>query len=184
VKVPLPRKAGSTASTRRIAFIKHYRTVILVESIFDYFDFYRLLHDQGRPVVVSTVGSYLSTEAMNIFKSLGVEHFIVAYDWDEAGKKGINQIASGVGGTVYYLGSMQPGQDPYEKLKEVISSISGFALRHLVTSAKNHQPATEKPINVSFISCGPRAQREVIFSPAGAEAAAKLFDEAVAKEYY
>jgi DNA primase len=27
-------------------FIKHYRTVILVEGIFDYFAFYRLLQDQ------------------------------------------------------------------------------------------------------------------------------------------
>ena len=61
-------------------FIKHFRTVILVEGIFDYFAFYRLLQDQGRPVVVSTLGSYLSAEAMGIFKSLGAEHFIVAYD--------------------------------------------------------------------------------------------------------
>jgi DNA primase len=68
-------------------FIKHYRTVILVEGIFDYFAFYRLLQDQGRPVVVSTLGSYLSAEAMGIFKQLGVEHFIVAYDWDAAGRK-------------------------------------------------------------------------------------------------
>jgi hypothetical protein len=158
--------------------------VILVEGIFDYFAFYRLLQDQGRPVVLSTLGSYLSREAMNLFRTLGVEHFIVAYDWDKAGKKGINQITSDLGGTVYYLGGMQPGQDPYEKLKDVIGAISGFSLRHLVASAKKHQSATEKPINVSFISCGPRAQREVVFSPSEAEAAAKLFDESDAKEYY
>jgi DNA primase len=45
--------------------------VILVEGIFDYFAFYRLLQDQGRPVVVSTLGSYLSAEAMGIFKHWG-----------------------------------------------------------------------------------------------------------------
>jgi DNA primase len=65
--------------------------VILVEGIFDYFAFYRLLQDQDRPVVVSTLGSYLSAEAMGIFKSLGVEHFIVAYDWDQTGKKAITR---------------------------------------------------------------------------------------------
>jgi DNA primase len=63
-------------------------------------------------VVVSTLESYLSAETMSIFKSLGIEHFIVAYDWDQTGKKAINQIASQLGGTVYYLGGMQPGQDP------------------------------------------------------------------------
>jgi DNA primase len=76
----LKQQAGETAITTKswlygidkaYRFIKHYRTVILVEGIFDYFAFYRLLQDQGRPVVVSTLGSYLSAEAMDIFKSLG-----------------------------------------------------------------------------------------------------------------
>ncbi|MBC2736565.1 MAG: hypothetical protein HF981_19550 [Desulfobacteraceae bacterium] len=165
-------------------FIKHYRTVILVEGIFDYFFFYGLLQDQGRPVVVSTLGSYLSAEAMGIFKSLGVEHFIVAYDWDQAGRKGIETIAAEVGGTVYYLGGMQPGQDPAEKLKGVIGSISGFSLKHLMASAKKHQPASEKPIHMSFISCGPVDKRDITFSPAEAESAALRPDEADANEYY
>jgi hypothetical protein len=165
-------------------FIKHYRTVILVEGIFDYFAFYRLLQDQGRPVVVSTLGSYLSAEAMSIFKSLGVEHFIVAYDWDQTGKKAITQIASQLGGEVYYLGGMQPGQDPAEKLKDVIGSISGFSLKHLMASAKKHQPKTDKPINVPFISCGPADKRDITFSPAEADQPAKLFDDSDATEYY
>jgi len=165
-------------------FIRHYRTVILVEGIFDYFAFYRLLQDQGRPVVVSTLGSYLSAEAMDIFKHLGVEHFIVAYDWDGAGRKGIEKIAAEVGGRVYYLGGMQPGQDPAEKLKDVIGSISGFSLRHLMASAKQHQPATEKPIHMSFISCGPADKREMIFSPAESEAFVWHPGKTEVAEYY
>jgi hypothetical protein len=165
-------------------FIKYYRAVILVEGIFDYFAFYRLLQDQGRPVVVSTLGSYLSAEAMGIFKQLGVEHFIVAYDWDAAGRKGIEKIAAEMGGTVYYLGGMKPGQDPAEKLKDVIGVINGFSLRHLMSSAKQHQPASEKPIHMSFISCGPAGKRNVVFSPAEAEAAVWHPDETDATEYY
>jgi hypothetical protein len=165
-------------------YIRHYRTVILVEGIFDYFAFYRLLQDQRRPVVVSTLGSYLSPEAMNIFKQLGVEHFIVAYDWDDAGRKGIEQVASGVGGTVHYLGGMKPGQDPYEMLKDVTGSISGFSLRHLMASAKMHQPETDKPIHLSFISLGPAGQRNVIFSPAEKASDAKLFDAEDPREYH
>jgi hypothetical protein len=189
----LKQQAGDSAITTKSwlygidkaqRFIKHYRTVILVEGIFDYFAFFRLLQDQERPVVVSTLGSYLSTEAMTIFKQLGVEHFIVAYDWDEAGRKGIEKIAAEVDGTVYYLGGMQPGQDPAEKLKDVIGSISGFSLRHLMASAKKHQSATDKPIHMSFISCGPADKREMIFNPAEAEEAAWWPEEASAKEYY
>jgi DNA primase len=165
-------------------FIRHYRTVIIVEGIFDYFAFYHLLQDQGRPVVVSTLGSHLSPEALNIFKSLGVEHFIVAYDWDEAGKKGITKVASQVGATVYYLGGMKPGQDPYDKLKGVSGAISGFSLKHLSESAKKHQAKTEKPISMSFISCGPPEQRNVLFSPAQNEQDPKLFTDSMVSEYY
>jgi hypothetical protein len=78
----------------------------------------------------------------------------------------MTQIASELGGTVYYLGGMKPGQDPAEKLKDVIGSISGFSLKHLMASAKQHQPASEKPIHMSFISCGPADKRNVVFSPA------------------
>ena len=165
-------------------FIKHYRTVILVEGIFDYFAFYNLLQDQDRPVVASTLGSYLSAEAMNIFKSLGVEHFIVAYDWDKTGRKGIERIASGVGGKVYYLGGMKPGQDPYDKLKGVSVAISGFSLKYLAASAKKHQSETDKPINMSFISCGPPGKRNVVFQPTDPEYDPNLFDEPDVTEYY
>ena len=79
--------------------------------------------------------------------------------------KGIEKIAAEVGGTVYYLGGMQPGQDPAEKLKDVIGSISGFSLRHLMASAKKHQAADgiASPFNMSFISCGPADKREMSF---------------------
>lgn len=189
----LKQQAGESAITTKswlygidkaYRFIKHYRTVILVEGIFDYFAFYRLLQDQDKPVVVSTLGSYLSDEAMGIFKTLGVEHFIVAYDWDQAGKKAIERIASQLGSTVYYLGGMQSGQDPAEKLKDVIGSINGFSLKHLMASAKQHQPASEKPIHMSFISCGPADKRDITFSPAEAEAAVWHPNEADATEYY
>jgi hypothetical protein len=70
-----------------------------------------------------------------------------------------------MGGTVYYLGGMKPGQDPAEKLKDVIGVINGFSLRHLMASAKQHQPASEKPIHMSFISCGPAGKRKCGLQP-------------------
>ena len=189
----LKQQAGTSSITTKswlygidkaARFIKHYRTVIMVEGIFDYFAFYRLLQDQGRPVVCLPWAPIFPPKRLAFSRSLGVEHFIIAYDWDQTGKKAINQIASKLGGTVYYLGGMQPGQDPAEKLKDVIGSISGFSLKHLMASAKQHQPASEKPIHMSFISCGPADKRDITFSPADSEATAWHPDETDATEYY
>ena len=63
-------------------------------------------------VVVSTFGSYLTPEAVNIIKELDIEHFIVAYNWDELGRNGIERIAAKFGGWVYYLGGLAEGQEP------------------------------------------------------------------------
>jgi DNA primase len=117
-------------------YIRQYRTIIFVEGIFDYFAFYNLLQDQDKPVVVSTLGSYLTPEAANILKGLDIEHFIVAYDWDEAARNGIERIAAKLGGWVYYLGGLAEGQDPYDMLKPVVNAISGFSLKHLKTDAQ------------------------------------------------
>lgn len=146
-------------------YIRHYKTIILVEGIFDYFAFYKLLQDMDKPIIVSTLGSNLTDEARGIFKGLGVENFIVAYDWDNAGRKAIKQIATEVGGTVYYLGGMTEEQDPAEKLKGVVSAISGFSLKHLMASAKRIQEKTDKPILISLITAGKREEREVVFKP-------------------
>jgi hypothetical protein len=101
-----------------------------VEGIFDYFAFYNLLRDQDKPVVVSTLGSYLSPEAAGILKSLDVEHFIVAHNWDELGRNGIERMAAKSNGWVYYLGGPAKDQDPYDMLKPVVNAISGFSLKH------------------------------------------------------
>ena len=108
----------------------------MVEGIFDYFAFYNLLQDQDKTVVVSTFGSYLTLEAASILKGLDVEHFIVAHNWDEAGRNRIERTAAKLGGWVYYLGGLAEGQDPYDMLKPVVNAISGFSLKHLKTDAQ------------------------------------------------
>jgi DNA primase len=117
-------------------YIRQYRTVILVEGIFDYFAFFTLLKDQDKPVVVSTLGSYLTPEAANILNGLGIEHFIVAYDWDAAGRSSIERMAFKSGGWVYYLGGLSDVQDPYDMLKPVVNAISGFSLKHLMSGVQ------------------------------------------------
>ena len=132
-EVPLSARGWLYGIEKAGRYIRQYRTIILVEGIFDYFAFYNLLQGQDKPVVVSTLGSYLTPEAANILKGLDIEHFIVAYDWDEAGRNGIERIAAKSGGWVYFLGGLAEGQAPYDILKPVVSTISGFSLKHLKT---------------------------------------------------
>ena len=146
-------------------YISHYKTVILVEGIFDYFSFYHLLQDMHKPIIVSTLGSNLTDEVKGILKELGIKNFIIAYDWDATGKKAIAKIARDIGGTVHYLGGMLEGQDPADKLKGVVNAISGFSLQHLMASAKRIQKTTDKPIFISHITTGKPDKREVVFKP-------------------
>ena len=131
-EVPLSNKGWLYGIETAGRYIRQYRTIILVEGIFDFFAFYNLLQDQDKPVVVSTLGSYITPESATILNDLDIEHFIVAYDWDELGRNGIERMAAGSGGWVYYLGGPAKDQDPYDMLKPVVDAISGFSLEHLM----------------------------------------------------
>ncbi len=130
-EVPLSASSWLYGMDKAWRYIRQYRTIILVEGLFDYFAFYNLLRDQDKAVMVSTLGSYLTPEAAAILKGLDIEHYIVAYDWDELGRNGIERIAAKTGGWVYYLGGLADGQDPYDMLKPVVDAISGFSLKHV-----------------------------------------------------
>ena len=129
-EVPISDRGRLYGIEKAERYIRQYRTIILVEGIFDYFAFYNLLQNQDKPVVVSTLGSYVTPEAASILKDLDIEHFIVAYDWDELGRNCIERIAARSGGWVYYLGGLAEDQDPYDMLKPVTDAISGFSLKH------------------------------------------------------
>ena len=135
-EIPLTTRGWLYGNEKAERYIRQYRTIILVEGIFDYFVFYNLLQDQDKPVVVSTLGSYVTPEATTILMSLDIEHFIVAYNWDELGRNGIERMAAKSNGWVYYLGGLAEGQDPYDMLKPVVNAISGFSLKHLKTDAQ------------------------------------------------
>ena len=130
-EVPLSAKSWLYGIEKAAPYIRQYRTIILVEGLFDYFAFYNLLHGQDKPVVVSTLGSYLTPDAANFLKRLEIENYIAAYDWDELGRNGIERAAVQSGGWVYYLGGLADGQAPYDKLEPVVSTMSGFSLERV-----------------------------------------------------
>jgi DNA primase catalytic core len=146
-------------------YIRRYKTVIIVEGVFDYFAFYRLFMDTSRPIVVATLGKHITDEAMALFKRLGVEHFIVAFDWDTAGKQAIHKAAEKCGGAVHYLGGMKEGEDPADMLKGLEGGITGFSMSRLLLAAKRVQPKTAKPVYVSHIVFQKQPQREVVLKP-------------------
>ncbi len=136
-EVPLSARGWLYGIEKAARYIRQYRTIILVEGIFDYFAFYNLLQDQDKTVVVSTLGSYVTPEAATILNGLDIEHFIVAYDWDELGRNGIERIAAKSNGWVYYLGGLSKNQDPYDMLKPVVNAIRGFSLKPLKADARS-----------------------------------------------
>ena len=152
---------------KAIRQIARYRTVILVEGIFDYFAFLRIHQDQDKPLVVSTLGARLTEDALALFKSLNVKNFIVAYDWDDAGKKAIWSIAGqiGEGCHISYLGGMPEGKDPADHLANAVNAIDGFSLAHLLAGAEKAQALTDKPVHIDIITTGKRQERSVVFSP-------------------
>lgn len=152
---------------KAIRQIVRYRTVILVEGIFDYFAFLRIHQDQDKPLVVATLGARLTEEALDLFKSLNVKNFIVAYDWDDAGKKAIRSIAGQIGGgcNISYLGGMPEGKDPADHLANAVNAIDGFSLAHLLAGAEKAQALTDKQVHIDIITTGKRQERGVVFSP-------------------
>ncbi len=134
-EVPLSAGSWLYGIEKAVRHIRQYRTIILVEGIFDFFAFYNLLQNQDKTVVVSTLGSYLSPEAVNFLEGLNIKHFIVAFDWDGAGRNGIERVAAKLGGWVYYLGGLAEGQDPYDMLNPLVDTIGEFSLKHKKTEA-------------------------------------------------
>ena len=136
-EVPLSHRSLLYGIEKAKRYILKYRTIILVEGIFDYFAFYKLLQGQDKAVVVSTLGTYVTPEAAVILKGLDIEHFIVAYDWDELGRNSIERMAARSGGWVYYLGGLVDGQSPYDFLNPVVKAISGFSMEHLIAAGQS-----------------------------------------------
>ncbi len=132
-EVPLSAGSWLYGMDKAWRYIRQYRTIILVEGIFDYFAFYNLLCVQDKQVVVSTLGSYLTPGAATILEGLDIENYIVAYEWDELGRNGIERIAAKSGGWVYYLGGPAEGRDLYDMLAPVVHAINGFSLKHMKT---------------------------------------------------
>ncbi|MFC1827617.1 toprim domain-containing protein [Thermodesulfobacteriota bacterium] len=145
--------------------IKRYKTVILVEGIFDYFAFYKLFQNKDMACVVSTLGTKLTDEGRSVLESLGVQNFIVAYDWDDAGRYAIKKAAGEIRATIYYLGGMAENDDPAVSLKSSVHAINGFSLNRLLSQAKIIQNKTDKPIFISHIKCGSATDRELILKP-------------------
>jgi len=124
------------------------------------------LQDTAKPIVVSTLGTRLTDETISLLQQLNIKNIIVAYNWDNAGRAGINKISKDLDCTIYYLGGMKTDEDPADKLKNLQNIISGFSLKHLSNAARKIQKQTDKPVGISFLSSSsPKPSKEIIFKP-------------------
>jgi DNA primase len=131
--------------------IREYQTVIVVEGVFDFFAFYNISENPDRPIVVSSLGARLDSDAIKLLQRLGVKYFILAFDCDEAGHKGIrNAIENIRAGKISYLGSLKEGEDPAERLKGVTGGLSNFGIRHLQKGMEIESPSG-KPVMASVL---------------------------------
>ena len=131
--------------------IEDYQTVIIVEGIFDFFAFYNISENKERPIVVSTLGSKIEKSSIQLLTELGAKNFIIAFDWDRAGRKGIlNAVKEIEGVNISYLGSLKEEEDPADKLKGILSKVSNFGIRHLQKGMKVRS-RSGKPVMASFL---------------------------------
>jgi len=154
---------------KAVRWIKHYQTVIIVEGIFDYFAFYNLSENKDHPIVVSTLGTRIDDTSIGLLTDLGVKHFIIAYDWDKAGRQGISTTAKKIADSkVSYLGSLKEDEDPADKLKGIITGISNFGIRHL-QKGMHVKSRSGKPVMASFLVQRQKRNKihhdEVLFKP-------------------
>ena len=131
--------------------IAEYQTVIVVEGIFDYFAFYNISENQDSPMVVSSLGARLDSQAIDLLEAMGARYFIIAFDSDEAGRKGIlDSVGKIRDGRVSYLGSLKDGEDPAQRLKAIVGSLSNFGIRHLQKGMEVKSPSG-KPVMASLL---------------------------------
>ena len=150
-------------------WIKQHQTVIIVEGIFDYFAFYNISENKDHPIVISTLGTRIDDTSIGLLTVLGVKHFIIAYDWDKTGRKGILTASKKIADAkVSYLGSLKEDDDPADKLKGIITGISNFGIRHL-QKGMDVKSRSGKPVMSSFLVQRQKRnklyQDEVLFKP-------------------
>ena len=150
-------------------WISQYETVILVEGIFDYFAFYNVFENKDRPIVVSSLGARIDQASLDLLIALGAKNFIIAFDADNAGRRGIHDAVGRLDmATVSYLGSLKEGEDPVDHLKGVLGQISNFAIRHLQKGMAVESPSG-KPVMASLLTTRQKGRQviseEILIKP-------------------
>jgi DNA primase len=152
--------------------IKEYQTAIIVEGIFDFFAFYNISENREKPIVISTLGTAIQPSTVRLIKDLGIKHLVVAFDWDQAGIRGIQKASSEIKGIeISFLGSLKENEDPADRLKGVLGKLSNFGIRHLQEGMKVKSPSG-RPVMASFLvqkEAGKKQiQEEILLKPASA----------------
>jgi DNA primase len=120
--------------------IKRHKMVIIAEGIFDYFALVTAIGCQSNNIVLCTLGAKFTQAHAAKLESLGVEHYIFAYDNDETGREGLKRALSVSNGHIFKL--LVPLEDPSVSFSEGVPFLQGMdSLKfHLDRRAKKIAP--------------------------------------------
>lgn len=104
--------------------MKKYKMAIIVEGIFDYFALSRAVGDNSNNIILCTFGAHFTQMHAQQLEELGVEHYIFAYDSDEAGKNGLDKAVGLVKGNVFQI--TIPKHDPADSFTEGVPFLQGL----------------------------------------------------------
>lgn len=112
--------------------IQDRRTVILVETIFDFFSFYDIISRAGMSLVVATIRPEVTPEAIDILSSLAVKDFFIVIDLDELHREKLQETIREKRGQAYYISDSKEGGNSVRKIKEISNLAFDPALKRLL----------------------------------------------------
>lgn len=115
--------------------IQDRRTVILVETISDFFLFYDVISRAGMSLVVATIRPEVTPEAIDILSSLAVKDFFIAIDLDELHRQKLQETIREKRGQAYYISDSKEGDNSVRKIKEISNLAFNPALKRLLREA-------------------------------------------------
>lgn len=116
-------------------------TVILSQSVFDFFSLYDIVNQAGVNLVVATIKPEVTLEAIDILTSLAVRDFFVTFHIAEHHRQQLQEMVKKRGGRFYYILDSEGEGNSVGKIKEISNLCSDHFLSKILREAAE---ATEK----------------------------------------
>ncbi len=121
--------------------LEHRHTVILSQTVFDFFALYDIVNQAGINLVIATIRPEVTPEAVDILTSLAVRDFFITFNMDEHHKQQLQEMVKKRDGRVYYILDSEGEGHSTRKIREISNLCSDSFLGKILREAAE---ATEK----------------------------------------